>query len=350
VFIVAIKKASVSWRVRMAAVLSLLLCGCGARPRETAGPAGQAVVCSESNWNFGTVDQARIQQLNHIFKVKNDSATAVHVKKVESSCGCIVSGDHPTAIAAGKTGRFPVQVRLTGSPGKFYKSVKVLLATSPPTHLTYTIQGMISVSPRVYTVPSRLDFGTVGAHENKTRTLKVSRYDGSPVRILRVIPRSKSVNVDYVERAEPEDAVSEVRITLDAAMLNPGEFQSSIAVLTVHEADRDLSIPLAARIEGRAHGLVESIFVAHLPKKGHVDKPLAANSLARAIVKDLDYEGDAPINVQLVGSRTADESVAVRISRLEKPCERKFVRGELVATLEGDDKPARIRLHVVLAE
>jgi hypothetical protein len=243
-------------------VLTLLAAGCG----EQAIPVGAAtnsaenpsrpehrepIVCRAATWDFGTVDQTKTREVAHTFRLENTSDQTVQIEKIEPTCGCIVSEDYPKELAPGSTADVAVRVNIVGQPGGFRKFVNVRLLGEPPTGFRLTIVGQVMVSPAFHLVPTVLDFGTLEESEVKTRTVKIARYDGSPVRFVETESESDALSQVQAVSGDKRDSLVELTLSLDSSRLNPGDFQSRVVGQTLHTDYREVTIPVRAKIAGQ---------------------------------------------------------------------------------------------------
>lgn len=343
----------------------LLTSGCGKEATPvTASAASNAaatrpvpstpVLCREATWDFGTRDNTKTREVAHTFRLENVSDRTVQIEKVEPTCGCIVSKDSPTELAPGATGDVSVTVNLAGPPGKFLKFVNVRLKTEPAAILTLAIQGTVEASPAFYVVPTTVDFGIVAENETKTRVVKISRYDGSPVRFDHATPESDSLAQVNAKSGDAADSFVELTVALDGSRLNQGDFQSRLVGVTLHGTHREVMIPVKAKIAGQSHGLVDSIF-CQLPSGASLDLPLhdhslAGNAVPLPTVQSIHFEEGGVITVELLQPEKEGAGPVLRVSRSEDQESPKVVRGELLVTLSGRTKAIRIPLRVFLSK
>ncbi len=345
--------------VGMGVFLVLLASGCGKETTPVAtSPAPKSAVaqpvqsatilCRESTWDFGTRDNTKTREVAHTFRLENVSDHTVQIEKVEPTCGCIVSENSPTELAPGATGDVSVTVNLAGPPGKFLKFVNVRLKTEPAAILNLAIQGTVEVSPAFYLVPTSVDFGILAENETKTRVVKISRHDGSPVRFEHATPESESLAQVRVVSGDAADSFVELTLSLDGSRLNAGDFQSRFVGVTVHGTHREVMIPVKAKIAGQPHGLVDSIF-CQLPPGGFHDQSLGEGTDSLPAVEGIRFEESGPITVELLSPAKEGAAPIVRVTRNDDPVASKVVRGELVVNLTGRAKPIRIPLRVFLS-
>ncbi len=325
-----------------------------AHPSDAATPPAPTIVCRDSIWDFGTVDQTKIARVSHTFVLENVTDEVVLVDKVEAGCGCIVASDYPLEIAPHSSAGFPVTLNLVGPPRQLRKRVLVHLATSPRSVRALGVVGVIDASPAFYSAPSAVDFGTLAIGETRSRVVKIARFDASAVMFARGVARSGAVSLKRAASADDRDSVVELTVSLDASRLRAGDFASTVLVQTDRPEHPDFEIPIKARIAGEPDGLVRSIFVRKMRRGTSQNLPIA-NDVRSAEVERVSYEGAAPIDVELVLDAAERERVGpvVRIlrkddvSRSEMP---KVVSGHLLVMVSGRDSRVRIPMFVQLAD
>ncbi len=310
------------------------------------------VVCREAVWDFGDLSQEKPEHLHHRFKLENLSEERVLIGKVEPDCGCVVADKPPREIAPASEVELVIDVNAAGPPGPFQKLVHVILATTPVSRVTLTIRGMILPSPALHTIPEKINFGTLNEDEIRTRSAKIARYDGSPIRFQRVKCTLAALRIKGVARGD-EDSFIELTMALDSTALQTGYFRSSVIVVTEHPGYSEVEVPIVAKIAASQHGLVSSVFVDRLSREASQDKPLVMGDQAPPRVEKIDYEGEGPITVKLIlaGERGSDNlKPIVRVSRRDEVTKHRICRGTLVVHLAGMKKMVRIPLTVYLSE
>lgn len=219
--------------------------------------------------------------------------------------------------------------------------------------MTLTIQGTILPSPVLYLAPAKLEFGTLSKDETRTRSIKIARYDGSPVNFQRVRCQAQALQVKEVVSGDEAGSFIELTMALNSSGLKTGAFQSSIVVVTEHPGYSEIAVPVLAKITADTHGLVSSMFVDHLSSGAFQDKSLTDGSGPPPHVAKIDYEGEGVITVKLIaaGDRSTESMrPIVRVSRRDVAAEKRICRGTLVVQLAGTKKPVRIPLTVYLSE
>lgn len=90
-----------------------------------AGPAVAAsrLVVPEATWDAGVVAKGEV--VRHVFVVRNDGATDLHLTEVRPSCGC-TAAEYDRVIGPGKEGRITLVIETKGFQGPISKSALVL--------------------------------------------------------------------------------------------------------------------------------------------------------------------------------------------------------------------------------
>ncbi len=266
-------------RIGIAAVALLLLSalvlafgGLVAPARLGKSEADTPLLCREPVWDVGTVSQVKPQHLSHAYRLENRTDSPVRILDVKSSCGCVVADNYPREIGPRGAAELPVKAEVAGIPGPFHKHVVVIVATSPPTKLTLDVRATIASSPALWFLPLAADFGTVRPGEVRTRTLRIERYDGSPVKLVRAVPQTDCIKVQAVTQGDAAGSIVDLKLALDGSSLKEGNLDSWVVVETEHKGYPAVNIPVLARLGADPPGLVGSVFVDRLPPGGYRDE------------------------------------------------------------------------------
>ncbi|MHC5540813.1 DUF1573 domain-containing protein, partial [Singulisphaera rosea] len=153
------------------------------------------MICKEATWVCGAASQENPGRLSHEFLLENTTARAVPIQGVSPDCGCIVADKPPRQIGPRGVVSLRITANLNDKPGPFQKQVRVTFGTSPVSMLTLRVQGDVAPSSAFYAAPGHLDFGIIRGNETATRTIKVARFDASPVEYVRAEAGSDAVEV-----------------------------------------------------------------------------------------------------------------------------------------------------------
>ena len=201
--------------------------------------------CDEPVWNFGEVDSVKNPRLTHEFVLVNESNETVSVKKVRSSCGCMVVGDYDSELPPGGGTELQVVLQLPTVPQRV--SYDLAVQTDKGV-LPLGVFGTVVVNRGLYTVPAVVSFGTVRPGEMKERSVRVIRYDLSPI---------ESVTVQYpqgmvyaVEQPPYMGSGVVVRLQFTPNSAVPeGRFNEFIVISTLDGSAPDLLVPVFAVVQ-----------------------------------------------------------------------------------------------------
>ena len=120
-------------RTRLAAMALLFL---------LAGPvtAASRLVSPEPSWNAGIV--ARGEALRHVFVIRNEGTSDLHLTDVRPSCGC-AAAEWDRVIAPGKEGAVTLVVQTKGFQGPISKSALVLSDDPGTPQATLMVQATV---------------------------------------------------------------------------------------------------------------------------------------------------------------------------------------------------------------
>ena len=301
------------------------------------------VVCQESVWDLGTIDNVSHSFAKHVFSLQNLSASSVRCQ-VHPSCGCIIT-DKEVEIAGHASVALPIEIDLAGPPGPILKEIRVSVMTDPPAEIMLQIKGGIAANPAGRSVPSTVDFGV--ARGPVTRTVRVCRYDGSPVKYLGAHPSHPSIQVIDTKRVDKTGSVVEITLSLKPQGLANGSFRSKIVVLTSSESHPMIEVPLVANIAGMSTGLVDSLFVSRLEPNQPVECSLIQADASEPEILEVVYTGEEGIAVEFL--KTGGKRCAVKISRKDDSrAAPRLLQGELAVTIQSQAAPVKIPLRVLL--
>jgi hypothetical protein len=314
-------------------------------------PPASAIVCREPVWDFGTVDSIETPRVDHVFRVENTSKVAVEVEAVTPTCGCIVPKNRPTAIGPDRAAEFPIGVNTAGRPGSFQKSVEIRLLTSPPSSLRLSIEGMIAANSGFYTVPSVVNFGRVKPGEPEKRSVKLMRYDGTPVEVQTTSPAHRALRITNITPLDDFQSVVEIEIELDAGLLPLGPFESRISGRTTDTTFQEIAIPVRAQITDVAPELRSTIVVSQLKPGETVVRPLLRDGARQIHIHELTYDGPDFLEVRLKRSNYDQPVVQVRCSaQSSSEILEKLVRTRLGLTVGSEKETVERSLLVIMAD
>ena len=115
-----------------------------------AGPATAAshLVVPEATWSAGVVTKGEV--VRHVFVVRNDGTTDLHLTEVRPSCGC-TAAEYDRVIGPGQQGRITLVVETKGFQGSISKRALVLSddPAAPQTSLlvSATVKTVVDILP-----------------------------------------------------------------------------------------------------------------------------------------------------------------------------------------------------------
>jgi len=95
----------------------------------------------EFSWDFGKVKAGQI--LTHEFTLKNNSLTTLHIKNVNTSCGCTVYEVSKKELSPGENSTIKVQFDSQGYFGEVRQFVYVTIDNPDEPILKYTIKATV---------------------------------------------------------------------------------------------------------------------------------------------------------------------------------------------------------------
>ncbi len=126
-----------------AAAVAVLVLAASALAIAAKGPK---VVFKEDAWNFGKSKGG--ENLVHEFVFKNEGDAALHIKNVETSCGCTAALVSDQSVDPGKTGRIKVTFSTRGYSGEVSRFVYVESDDPVSPRVQLKISAAVDVQPQ----------------------------------------------------------------------------------------------------------------------------------------------------------------------------------------------------------
>ncbi|MGD0781546.1 MAG: DUF1573 domain-containing protein [Candidatus Aminicenantales bacterium] len=123
-----------------AAVAILVLASAGVAAK------GSKIVFKEDAWNFGKSKGG--EDLVHEFVFKNEGDAALHIKNVETSCGCTAALVSDQSVDPGKTGRIKITFSTRGYSGEVSRFVYVESDDPVSPRVQLKISAAVDVQPQ----------------------------------------------------------------------------------------------------------------------------------------------------------------------------------------------------------
>jgi hypothetical protein len=207
------------------------------------------LLCEEAIWNFGTIDSVKNPQLSHEFLLTNESQEKILIEKIHSTCGCMVADGYEKEILPGRNTKLRVNVQLQPTPGMFHKSLAVQVGGAKITVLPLEVIGEIIANASMYSVPAKINFGTIRPGETKERTVQILRYDLSPIKIRETKSESHLKTEITPQSNDHDNYQVNLRVQLTANDIQPGNYDWSIKVITDHPNSPEYNIPVSVIVE-----------------------------------------------------------------------------------------------------
>jgi len=324
--------------------------GSSVLPAAAVSEASPGLVCREPVWDLGEVQvKGGAASFNHTFILENRSDEVHTLRDVRSDCGCLVASDYRRTIPPGETSEIQVAITVFGAPGPFRKSLSVSTENrSAPLQLSVT--GSRAMSGLLAASPASLQFGSLTRGEPKTRSVFVTRYNGTAVAFQSLTADSPSLQLDgspvLTTRASPTGKIidcTELRVTLDPDQLPTGPFHGKLKIQTASD-DAELArleVPVDAVITERASSLIPSLFVERLEPRQSVEHRLAEKPLEDRI-RAVEFRGSDALEVELIAAPAEARTPipTVRIRRNPESQQSGLIRGELLLTWEDSSRDA----------
>ena len=204
------------------------------------------LLCQEPVWNFGSVDSIKNSRLSHEFILVNESKETVTIETIHSTCGCMVAEDFDKELTTGESTKIKINVQLPQTPQLFQKNLAVQTNIGV---LPLDVIGEIAANSSLYCVPSKVNFGIIRSDENAERTVRILRYDLSPINI-REIQSNRYLKVEVSSSSNNQEAYKvNLRVQLTTNEILPGNYDWSIKVITDHSNNSVYEIPVSAIVE-----------------------------------------------------------------------------------------------------
>lgn len=216
-------------------------------PHQIQVATGKGFVCADGIWDIGEVDSTESPSLTHIFKLENHSKKSIAIKSVSSSCGCMVIDNFKKILSPGEISEVKVSLNLSPMPGPIREDLLVETII-PESYMFLRITGNKKLNGSLCSFPALLDFGTVIQGRSAIRTLRIMRYDKSPVRFKEASFEDHHLSLSHAPVKQEEGRI-EIAFRLDASGLNAGSFSSAIVLVCPHKLFTELKIPVRARVE-----------------------------------------------------------------------------------------------------
>jgi hypothetical protein len=236
----------------------------GCQSEKTAESATSAVLvcgmkCIEPIWKVGTIDPKAHRELKKTFVLQNESDREVDIESVKGDCGCITTENSASKVSPQKSAEVFVKFFPPPNPGAFERRVMVSVSAGVDRGvLELRVRGASAPTKQLLASPSILDFGTLTS-DKKTRTTRVSRYDGSQLGVTSIV---NGLAKSTLHTKEIQDGrIVEISVTLSGGQKDAGTISESIVLNTSDPVHRTIEIPIKGIVESDAEVFVTEIFI-----------------------------------------------------------------------------------------
>lgn len=224
--------------------------------RPTIKATAGGLACEDAVWDIGSVDVTDSPRLSHTFTLHNRSDQRIQIKKVLSSCGCLVADGYERSIPPGKSCELTVTITVPSMVGPFGHQLVVGMEHEDDKWLKLAVAGIGKINASLYSLPNVVNFGTLRRDEVRTRTVRVVRRDESRVRVKGVRCEGQGLTVLGEPPFSETEGRAEVTLRLDASQLPPGELITWATIETDHRRFTDLRVPVCGVIALKDAGSV----------------------------------------------------------------------------------------------
>ena len=308
------------------------------------------LICSEPIWDVGLVDALRTPTLSHVFTLTNASRKALAIREVRPSCGCMVADGYQRTLLPRASTPVTAHLAVPPLPGPFHKELAIAVQQEGIRWLTLQVVGGVYANGSMYSIPKQINFGAIAPGGTAERTIKVFRYDGTPVKLVRASTGSKALSCSCAADDASAGVVQTIRLRMGNGDLPPGPWAGTV---TVHTADKHfptLAVKVSAILEKPDYQLPRSICILESPPGESQDVILRGGKHvvgAPRIVR-ASYHGNLPLNIKLVQDESATKAL-LQISRPTGDKSAGVVVGTVAVRLEHVEKAIEIPITVLCA-
>jgi hypothetical protein len=207
------------------------------------------LACEDAVWDIGRVDATDSPRLSHTFMLHNRSDQAIQLKKVLSSCGCLVADGYERNILPGNFCELTAAITVPSEVGPFSQQLAVGVECKDTEWMKLTVVGIGKVNASLYSLPRVVNFGTMRLGDVRTRTVRIARRDGSEVRVKSARCEGQGLTVLGELPFSETDGLAEITLRLDSNQLSPKELIAYYATIdTDHRRFTDLRVHVAGVI------------------------------------------------------------------------------------------------------
>ena len=211
-----------------------------------------------------TVDLGQVPEgevLHHVFKFTNKGDSALEIREIQSSCGCMSTLLTAKTVAPGQRGELDVKIVTADafvSRGSLSRTVPILktatVTTNDRRQPSVIVVVKAALVPEIAFSESSISFGTHPRGEEVVREVLVDIAPGKPIRITSATSTDESVTA----RLEPVPGSGERKIKIIAtlkATASEGQHDGFVLVNTSSALKPQLKIPVRGTVTKRISSL-----------------------------------------------------------------------------------------------
>ncbi len=125
-------------------------------PRLSAAPR---IACADAEFNFGRVMGEPV--ISHRFQIENTGEKTLHIRRIQTSCGCTTAGVRSLKIRPGESEELPVEMNLKGRSGE--QTQYITLHSNDPDTPQLTLKVFGTAVPPIEIEPRTLNLKRIPA-------------------------------------------------------------------------------------------------------------------------------------------------------------------------------------------
>jgi hypothetical protein len=212
-----------------------------AEPAAEAAPKGPKIQFATPIYDFGRVQAGETVKYSFIFTNVGDEL--LEVSNVQPSCGCTTAGDWTRSVAAGATGKVPVQFNSAAFNGQVFKTVTVTCneKQKPVTVLQFkgTVWKPLEVVPQYTVITVAPDAGSASA------TVRILNHLDEPLAVF--APASSNPSFSAVLITNQPGKEYQLNLA-SVGELNSGNMQGRVTLKTSSTKTPTLDVPFWANV------------------------------------------------------------------------------------------------------
>ena len=212
----------------------------GSEAKQSPVSAG-GLRCDVPVWDFGGIDSVRNPRLSHEFVLVNESNKTVSIRRVHSSCGCMVADDYDRELPPGGSTTLRVELQPPTVPQRIRYDLEVQTGTGI---LPLEVRGEIIPNSSYVSVPTVINFGTIQPGETKERSVRIVRYAFSPIHLSRAECDLPGIKGEFVSISAHE---TKLVVVFNADLQEqPRRIETALYLFSADKAEPELRIPVRA--------------------------------------------------------------------------------------------------------